>query len=80
MTRYAAYALPREGTPLSPSTVALPLPAYGYLPSQPLRFAPAMRESRVAMLYAKYLGINGSLFELKVLSLQLMTVILQVCG
>ena len=39
-----------------------------------------MRESRVAMLYAKYLGINGSLFDLKILSLQFMTVVLQVCG
>ena len=29
------------------------------------------------MLYGKYFGINGSLFELKVLGLQLMTVVLQ---
>ena len=39
-----------------------------------------MKQSRVAMLYAKYLGINGSLFDLKVLGLQLMTVLLQVCN
>lgn len=32
------------------------------------------------MLYAKYLGINGSLFEAKVLGLQFMTVLLQVGG
>ena len=30
------------------------------------------------MLYETYLGINGSLFELKVLGLQFMTVLLQV--
>ena len=41
------------------------------------RFAPAKKESRVAMLYGRYLGINGSLFELKVLGLQLMTIALQ---
>ena len=29
------------------------------------------------MLYGQYLGINGSLFELKVLGLQLMTIALQ---
>ena len=34
--------------------------------------------SRVAMLYERYLGINGSLFELKVLVLQFATVLLQV--
>ena len=30
------------------------------------------------MLYARYLGLNGSLFELKVLGLQFMTILLQV--
>ena len=30
------------------------------------------------MLYARYVGINGSLFDFKVLGLQLMTVLLQV--
>ena len=34
--------------------------------------------SRVALLYAKYLGVNGSLFEVKVLGLQFMTIVLQV--
>ena len=32
------------------------------------------------MLYARYVGINGSLFDFKVLGLQLMTVLLQVGG
>ena len=32
------------------------------------------------MLYARYVGINGSLFEFKVLGMQLMTVLLQVGG
>ena len=40
--------------------------------------APAEVVSRVAILYAKYLGINGSLFDAKVLALQLMTILLQV--
>ena len=44
------------------------------------RFAPPKKESRVAMLYARYVGINGSLFDFKVLGLQLMTVLLQVGG
>ena len=79
MIRYTGYTLPHNGQPVPINRWLCPSLTYHW-PSQPLRFAPATRESRVAMLYAKYLGINGSLFELKVLSLQLMTVILQVCG
>ena len=75
MTRYAAtYALPCTPYPCRGYT---PL---AYSPSRPLSFASPKKDSRVAMLYAKYLGINGSLFDLKILSLQLMMVVLQVCG
>ena len=31
------------------------------------RFAPPAKESRVAMLYAKYLGMNGRYFDVKVM-------------
>ena len=34
--------------------------------------------SRVALLYGRYLGINGSFFEYKVLALQGFTILLQV--
>ena len=42
------------------------------------RFAPAEKVSRVALLYGRYLGINGSFFEYKVLALQGFTILLQV--
>jgi len=44
------------------------------------RFAPPKKTSRVALLYAKFLGINGTLFQYKVLLLQFMTIVLQVIG
>ena len=75
MIRYTGYKLPHHTDNLSPQPWLYPSLTW---PSQPLRFAPATRESRVAMLYTKYLGINGSLFDVKLMGLQLMTVVLQV--